>query len=381
MDIDKIPDMNSYFVVTAPGLEEITAHELNSLGIESFLEPGGLLFKGDQGMLYRANLHLRTASRILARLGNFFYAPTFPDLQIHSTHLPWERFLTPGQPVSLRVTCHKSKLSHSDAVARTVSKAISERLGQAPSLHKPDDESEDPPQLVVIRLAEDKCTISMDSSGTLLHKRGYRKAVAKAPLRETLAAGILIASSWDMFSPLMDPFCGSGTIPIEAAQMALGIPPGNRRRFAFMNWPGYDDHLWKSILASAPKATRTIPAILGSDRDAGAIKMSYENAERAGVADKIKFTCQAVSAISPPQEPGWVVTNPPYGLRVSEGRDLRDLYAQFGHVLHGKCSGWKLAVLCNDPILLGQMKMKLDTSLGLVNGGVRVRLAKGTVGF
>jgi len=372
-------NLDSYFAVTAPGLEDFTAQELHSLAVEPVIEPGGVLFKGDLGTLYRANLHLRTASRVLARLGNFFFATTFPELQKRASRLPWERVLTPGQPVSLRVSCHRSKLYHSDAVGRTVATALAERLGQPCPVIRAEEESDQPPQLIVVRLADDRCTISVDSSGVLLHKRGYRQAVAKAPLRETLAAGLLMASGWDKTSPLLDPFCGSGTIPIEAALMALGIPPGNNRRFAFMEWPGYDEKLWKAISTSQQMAAGNVPAIHGSDRDAGAIKMSHENAERAGVSEFIDFQCQAISSITPPRGPGWVVTNPPYGLRVSEGKDLRNLYAQFGHVLREKCPGWNIAVLCSDPALLGQMQVKLDTSLGLVNGGVRVRVGRGRV--
>ena len=381
--------MDSFFAVTAPGLEPFTAQELRRLfpDLEPVTVPGGVLFKGDLTALYRANLHLRTASRILARLGNFFYATTFPELQQRLARLPWERFLTPRQPVSIHVTCHKSKLYHSDAVERTVSAALEQRLGGASPLLKAGQDSPQPPQLVLVRLAEDKCTVSVDSSGTLLHKRGYRQAVAKAPLRETLAAALLMASGWDLASPLLDPFCGSGTIPIEAALMALGIPPGIDRRFAFMDWPGYDESLWQTIHGpssrTCPERSRGVhgqsPVILASDRDAGAIKMAQANAERAGISDTIEFKCQAVSSIMPPPGPGWVVTNPPYGLRLSEGKDLRNLYAQFGNVLRQKCPGWNLSVLCSDPALLGQMQFKLDTSLALVNGGIRVRLGRGKV--
>ncbi len=406
-------NLDTYFAVTAPGLEPFTAQELRRLfpdrdpaapdSASSPLHPfepaqgkpssfishpssfifhplsGGVEFRGGLPALYRANLHLRTASRILARLGNFFYATTFEELQKRASRLPWERFLTPGQPVSIRVTCHKSKLYHSDAVARTVSAALAERLGQPSPIAKLDEETNQPPQLVIVRLAEDKCTVSVDSSGTILHKRGYRLAVAKAPLRETLAAALLMASGWDKVSPLLDPFCGSGTIPIEAALMALGIPPGIHRLFAFMDWPGYDEKLWQNIVSRRQKAESSPPPILASDRDAGAIKMSQANAERAGVSDYIEFTCQAVSAVTPPVQKGWVVTNPPYGLRVSEGKDLRNLYAQFGNVLREKCPGWNLSVLCSDRALLGQMQVRMDTSLALVNGGVRVMVGKGRV--
>ncbi len=371
--------MDSYFAVTAPGLEPFTAQELRGLEFAPAIEPGGVLFKGNLSALYRANLHLRTASRILARLGNFFYATTFPELQERLARLPWERFLTPGQPVSTRVTCHRSKLYHSDAVARTVSTALEQRLGKPSPILKADEDSDHPPQLVVVRLAEDKCTVSVNSSGTLLHKRGYRQAVAKAPLRETLAAALLMASGWDKVSPLLDPFCGSGTIPIEAALMALGIPPGINRRFAFMDWPGFDERLWQETAGIWQKAAGTTSLILASDRDAGAIKMAQANAERAGVTDYIEFKCQAVSYLTPPPEPGWIVTNPPYGLRLSEGKDLRNLYAQFGNILREKCSGWNLSVLCSDRVLLGQMQVQMDTSLSLVNGGIRVRLGRGIV--
>ncbi len=327
--------MDSYFAVTTPGLEPFTAEELRLLSLRSndfsrsiIPEPGGVTFKGALPDLYRANLHLRTATRLLARLGNFFYATTFPELESRASRLPWERFLVPGQPVAIRVTCHKSKLYHSDAVARSVAAGLAVRLGKPSPLVKADDESDPTPQLVVVRLADDRCTVSVDSSGTLLHKRGYRQAVAKAPLRETLAAALLLASGWDRVSPLLDPFCGSGTIPIEAALMAQDLPPGLHRRFAFMDWPGFDAALWQSLLSASPHLRPASP-ILASDRDAGAIQMARANAERAGVADLIEFRCQAVSSITPPAGPGWVVTNPPYGLRVSQGKDLRDLYAQF----------------------------------------------------
>ena len=375
--------MDSYFVVTAPGLEIFTAEELRVLNGDSIQsEPGGILFKGDLSALYRANLQLRTASRVLARLGNFFYASTFPELQKRASRLPWERFLTPGQPVAMHVTCHKSKLYHSDAVARSVSAGLEERLGQVSPLVKVDEQADGhPPQLVIVRLLDDQCTVSVDASGELLHKRGYRQAVAKAPLRETLAAALLMASGWDRSAPLLDPFCGSGTIPIEAALMRLGIPPGLNHRFAFMDWPNYDEQLWLSIRDEIrPPASILQPQILASDRDAGAIKMAQANAERAGVSDAIEFKCQAVSSITPPPGLGWVVTNPPYGMRISEGRDLRNLYAQFGNVLRQHCPGWNITTLCNDLVLLGQIGLKLDTSLGFVNGGIGVRVARGKVG-
>ncbi len=380
------------FAVSAPGLEPFTRQELKEAGLllSSALEnrsihenlkvtdnEGGVPFEGDLKAIYRANLFLRTTSRILVRFAEF-YAAAFSELEKKSSRLPWERYLQPGQPVAIRATCHKSRLYHSDAVARTLVKGIGDRLGSPPSLNKfVEDAEEGAPQLIILRLVHDRCTISIDSSGAGLHRRGYRLATAKAPLRETLAAGLLMASGWDTSSPLLDPFCGSGTIPIEAARLARKIPPGSSRHFAFMQWPGFDRGTWESLLEDAKKQIRPAgPPISASDRDAGAIKMAQENAERAGVADSIKFTCQAVSAIEP-SGCGWVVTNPPYGVRVSSNKDLRNLYAQFGNVLRQKCPGWQVAILCNDLRLLGNTGISLDTSLSLVNGGLRVKVARG----
>ena len=378
--------MTTFFATTAPGLEPITRAELSRLGLidpnaQARLEEGGVTFQGGTSELYKANLHLRTASRVLVRLGDF-YAAGFPELRKKAGRLPWDQYLSPGQPVALNVTCHKSRLYHSGAVAERVAAAIADRLGKASQAIKAGGsiEEETPAQLVIVRLLNDHVSISVDSSGALLHRRGYRLETAKAPLRETLAAAILLASGWDFRSPLLDPFCGSGTIAIEAACMALNQPPGINRSFAFMDWPGYNRRLWDSLRAagSTPPEDR-FPIIQASDRDAGAVQIAQANAERAGVAARIEFARRAVSSIEPPAGPGWVVTNPPYGIRVSPTNDLRNLYAQLGNVLRAKCPGWQAAVLCSDIRLLGQTGLRLDTSLSMVNGGVPVRLGRGTV--
>ena len=362
-------------------------------------EVGGIEFPASLSDLYRANLHLRTASRVLLRLGEF-YAAAFSELRKKASRLPWEQYLSPGQPVVLRVTCHKSKLYHSDAVAERVAGAIADRLGQ-PSPYttkRGDDETVDTTrrvisahaQLSVVRLVHDKCTISVDSSGAPLHQRGYRLATAKAPLRETLAAAMLFASGWDMASPLLDPFCGSGTIAIEAAMIARNIPPGRARRFAFMDWPNFDAALWQSLLenvetrddsprSEAERDRASLPPIIASDRDAGAVEAAKANAARAGVADEIGFSRRAVSAIEPPLFPGWIVTNPPYGVRVSGDKDLRNLYAQFGHVLRAKCRGWRVAMLSGNAQLQRAVGLDFDEGIPLVNGGLKVRLARATV--
>ncbi len=398
------------FAVAAPGLEPLVQGELARLGLvsgeavprlaeaglpveeqrspgnrppdeEGGEETGGVEFDADLAGLYRANLWLRTASRVLLRLGDF-YAAAFSELRKKASRLPWEDYLRPGQPVVVRATCHRSKLYHSAGVAERVAGAIGDRLGQPTPLVKADPAAPAPPQQVLVRLVHDHAVISLDTSGELLHRRGYRQAMAKAPLRETLAAGLLLASGWDGAAPLLDPFCGSGTIPIEAALIARHIPPGKRRRFAFMDWPGYSPAVWQAMLDQAAAQECAAPGpILASDRDAGAMDMARSNAERAGVADSLAFACQAFSAMTPPPGPGWLVTNPPYGVRVSAGRDLRNLYSQLGNVLLRLAPGWQAGILCSSDYLIGHTYLHLKPGLRLVNGGIPVTFYMGRVPY
>ncbi|MDR3575004.1 MAG: class I SAM-dependent RNA methyltransferase [Anaerolineaceae bacterium] len=384
------------FAVTVPGLEPFTQAELAGLGIKSRLpkvhhtegepreEAGGVEFEASLSDLYCANLHLRSANRILVRLGEF-YAAAFSELRTKASRLPWELYLKPGQPVTLRVTCHKSRLYHSDAVAERVAGAISDHLGKSVPIVKPGTAGEHikrdmMPRLVIVRLVHDQCTISLDTSGELLHRRGYRLETAKAPLRETLAAGLLLGAGWDAVSPIIDPFCGSGTIPIEAALMARRIAPGKNRHFAFMDWPGFDSKLWQTIYAQALANEQPGAGVIqASDRDAGAIRIAQANAERANVLADIQFSCRTFSAIEAPPGIGWIVTNPPYGVRVSPSHDLRDLYTHLGDVLRSLCPGWHAGVLCASDYLAGHTHLPFDQALPLVNGGIPVKFFMGKV--
>ncbi len=373
--------MENFFAVCSPGLEPFVAQELRTLSLVSGdacgsrSEPGGIEFQGIFHDLYRANLLLRTASRVLVRLGRF-YAAGFPELRRKASRLLWENYLVPNRKVAFRVTCQRSRLYHEAAVAERMAAAIGDRLGVAPPVHKyQGDSGTDLPQLIVVRLFGNLCTISVDSSGALLHRRGYRLATAKAPIRETLAAAMVMASGWDKTSPLLDPFCGSGTIPIEAALMAGRIPPGFLRRFAFMDWPHSDSKDWEKLLADAAQGiVSDTPKIMGSDRDAGAIRSAQENAERAGLAGRIEFSRRAISAIDPPPGPGWIVTNPPYGVRVSQTTDLRNLYAQFGKVMRSKCPGWRVTLISDRVQLIHHTGLGFDQGIPTMNGGLKVRL-------
>jgi putative N6-adenine-specific DNA methylase len=317
--------------------------------------------------------------------------------------------------VRFRVTCRKSRLYHSDAVAERLAAALARRVGgTAGSVdvvsHDGGDDDEaaeeeereldggdaggggvggvEGAQLFTARIVHDRCVVSADSSGALLHLRGYRQAVAKAPLRETLAAAILLGAGWDGTTPLVDPMCGSGTIAIEGAMIARRLAPGRARDFAFMRWPGFDADAWRGALERAEStALASSPApIRASDRDAGAIEAARANAARAGVSADVELATQALSHAEPPPPPppegaahGWptglVAVNPPYGVRVGERDRLRNLYAQLGKLLSARFAGWRLALLSADRTLDAQVGLALEEVLHTTNGGIPVRLS------
>jgi putative N6-adenine-specific DNA methylase len=379
------PNQHEAFAVTAPGLEPLCAAELRALHIRGTVEEGGVAFQGTIEPVARANLWLRTASRVLVRVAEF-RATAFFELELHAKRIAWDRFLPAGSTVELRVTCRKSKLYHSDAVAQRFADAITRRIPNvrvAKSGTTSEDETEADAadrQLFVVRFLHDVCTVSADSSGSLLHLRGYRQQVAKAPLRETLAAAILLGSGWAGDVPLADPMCGSGTIPIEAARLARCMAPGRDRGFAFLRWPELDQKKWQRLLDDARSSELPVcpVEIVGADRDAGAIFAAKANAERAGVAADIEFQLQPISALPPAEPPGLIATNPPYGVRIGESGPLRNLYAQLGNLARKQRAGWSVALLSADRQLEQQTRLAFEEKLRTRNGGIPVRLVMAT---
>ncbi len=387
-------DLLPLFAVTAPGLETLVAAELQAMGITAAAEAGGVTWQGTRALLYAANLRLRTASRILVRVGSF-RARTFFELERHARKLPWERFVAAGRGVRLRVTARKSKLYHEGAIAERLLEAIARSagplgevaVGKGSGGEEGEEVEEVEAQLFVVRFLHDRCTVSVDASGALLHQRGYRQALGKAPLRETLAVAMLLGSGWDGKSPLLDPLCGSGTIAIEGALLARRIAPGlaggsgEARRYAFQAWPDFDPAEWAEVVERA--AAEVLPAanipIVASDRDAGAIEAARGNAERAGVLTDLELLVRPLSALEPPPGRGWLVTNPPYGVRVGEREGLRNLYAALGRVARSRLPGWTMAVLFADRRIEGQLRMHLAEVLRTRNGGIPVRLLVGRV--
>jgi len=357
------------FAVTAPGLEGVCAQELVSLAVAG-VRPvhGGVEFSGGLRELYLANLWLRTASRVVARFGGF-RCKDFPELFRRSSRLPWGRFLRPETRAVVRAASHRSRLQHTGRIAETVSESIDRALGRpAPPVDAPE-------QLILVRFEDDACLISVDSSGQLLHRRGYRQETAHAPLRETLAAGILILLGWDGALPLLDPMCGSGTFPIEAALLAGSRPPGGRRKFAFMSWPRYRPGLWQALLSEAARGERRVPvAVRGRDHDPVALEAASRNAERAGVQAETDFQLGEMELARPCGEAGLLVCNPPYGQRLGHPEDLLPLFQGLGKACRSSFKGWRVAFLSPDDCFAKATGLSLRPHAVLNNGGIPVTL-------
>jgi putative N6-adenine-specific DNA methylase len=275
--------------------------------------------------------------------------------------VPWDRFARSGTTPTVRVSSTASHLYHTDAVAERVEVAAGTGPGAGP--------------LVVVRVVHDRVMVSVDSSGAPLHQRGWHLERGQAPLRETLGAAAVLASGWEPGAPLVDPFCGSGTIAVEAALMAAGRAPGEGRRFGFEDWPSFAPGTWAAVRAGpAPGPAGDGAPVSGSDRDHAAVAAAEANAARAGVSEHVRFSTAAVAKAQPVGNgPGWVVTNPPYGKR-APAEDLRRLYAQLGDVARERFDGWTVAVLVADDHAARAARLPFTCRLRTVNGGIPVRL-------
>lgn len=298
----------SLFVACKPGLEPILAQELVALGVtEPSPVSGGVELVADGAMVMRINLRSGVATHVLVRIGEV-EARHFSALVKRVRKLPWTDLLAPRTRTTVRATCRRSKLYHSGAVAQRIEEAVTEALGG------PGD-PEGPQVELVARMDRDRCTISLDTSGEALHRRGWRLQTAKAPLREDLAHALLLASGWDRQSPLVDPLCGSGTIAIEAVALARGLAPGRLRSFAFEHTRLMDRPSWTTVQNES--LARPLPApIVARDRNPGAVEATRGNASRAGVASDLQIEQADLEHAALPSG-ATVVTNPPYGQRIA----------------------------------------------------------------
>jgi putative N6-adenine-specific DNA methylase len=360
------------FAVCAPGLEPVLEAELAGLGLRARSLPGGAELQGSARDLERLNLWLRTASRVLVRLGQV-KATSFAELVRKARALPFETVARRAEPVAFRVTCHKSRLYHSGAVAQRLHEALEERLGGSVPEAAADEEGDAPPQLLLARFDHDVCTVSADSSGGLLHRRGYRLSQSQAPLRETLAAAVLLAAGYTGAEPLLDPLCGAGTIPIEAALIARRRAPGLTRDFAFQRWAGHDARSFEALRGQArgQELRQSPAAIAGSDADAAAIAAARENAQRAGITGDLRLDHAPLREARPTTPgPGLIATNPPYGVRVRG--DLPRLYGELGDL--ARRSGYRVAALTADRRAAQRSGLAWKPLLRTQNGGLKVEL-------
>jgi len=359
----------NFYIIVSPGLEMVCAEELSDLGIPPLeITTGGVGFAGSLRDLYLANLWLRTASRVLVRFAEF-RCRDFPDLYQRARRLPWGRFIRPESPVSFRVTCHTSRINHTTRIAETLLSAVNQSLGRTTN---PVAETV---QLVLVRIVDDQVILSIDSSGELLHRRGYRRSKTAAPLRETLAAGVLMLLKWQATAPLADPMCGSGSFLIEGALLARRQAPGLNRRFAFMDWPGYRQGLWDLLCEEArrgviePEAT-----IRGADECPEAVAAAQENCRRSGTAGQVFVDLLPLSKQPVHSGPGLVVCNPPYGKRLALGKNPGSCYAELGKQLLRAYPGWTLAMLCPEHDLANETGLPFRQIARLDNGGLQVGL-------
>lgn len=373
-------------VTCAPGLEKLLAVEVGALlerlalhGCTVTVAPDGVRVEvaqaDQQAAIGALNLGLGLATSVRVELGSFS-ASQFPQLVRKLKQLDWKPFIPTGIPVDVRVRSLRSRLYHTKAIADRTRRAIAEALGVA-SVDALEPDSSESHARVHVDGSENQFSVSVDTSGEPLYRRGYRLATGKAPLRADLARALVVASGWAGDVPLGDPFCGAGTVMIEAALVASGRLPGAGRAFAFEGAPCFDAKRFAAVRERlGATATRAeLPRLVGSDRDAGVIESARDNAERAGVAKLITFEVAAVSDaplfVDGSLGARTVVTNPPYGLRVGDTRTLQNLYQRVGTLVRALPAGSRAALL-TPPARVRDLGLTLERAFESNHGGQHV---------
>ena len=351
------------------GLEAVLKREIYDLGYEiTQVEDGRVTFEGDAEAICRANVFLRTAERVLLLVGRF-RATTFDELFEGVKALPWEEYLPKDAKFWVKkASSIKSKLFSSSDIQSIVKKAVVERLKREYEVEWfPEDGAAYP---IRVFLLKDEVMVTLDTSGESLHKRGYRTMTSKAPLTETLAAALLMLTPWKADRIVVDPFCGSGPFPIEAAMMAANIAPGMHREFIAEQWTNLIDRkLWYETVEEAEEMVDTSVSvdIQGYDIDGEVVKAARENAKRAGVADMIHFQERQVSELRHPKKYGFIVTNPPYGERLEDKKDLPELYTQIGEA-YRNLDSWSMYMITSYEDTEKYIGRKADKNRKIYNG-------------
>ncbi|NEP39719.1 MAG: RNA methyltransferase [Okeania sp. SIO2G4] len=370
--------MNQYYAKVAKGLEAIAAQELKSLGAKNVSpEFTGVSFTGDKTLLYRVNLWSRTIFRVL-----------FPIAEVRCVNrevlykevkkISWQRYLSPKNTLAVSCTGTNEKLKHTHYTALQIKDAITEQQIEK-FRYRSNIDTKNPDILINAHIQNNSCILSLDSSGSSLHQRGYRLAMGFAPLKETLAAAILEMAEYSPDIPFLDPLCGSGTLPLEASLKALNIAPGLlRNKFSLMNWRDFDKSLWQDLLTEAKNSqlTELKSIIVGSDRNPEVLFQARTNAERCGVANKIKFIKTDLSKLKPPADRGIIICNPPYGERLGEVEELGELYKMLGDIFKQRFTGWTAFILTGNKQLSKQVGLRTSRRIPVYNGAIPCTLLK-----
>jgi putative N6-adenine-specific DNA methylase len=368
-----------YFATCGRGIEPVLADELRALGARDVATGrGGVQFAGDKALLYQANLWLRTAIRVLRPILEAHVSS--PDELYEAVRgIDWSQYLTPDHTLAVDCNVRDSHITHSKYAALRTKDAICdqflERGGRRPSV-----DVAEPMVGLNLHIYRDQAVLSLESSGESLHKRGYRPIQTRAPLNEALAAALVMLTGWRGETPFVDPLCGSGTLPIEAAWIALRRPPGlTRRRFGFQGWMDFEVGLWTALRDEARRGVRKeLPApIVGSDARRDAIHFAVSNARAAGIGHLLPFEVRDVRDLRPPAgPPGVLLCNPPYGERIGEEKELQGLYRTLGEVFRERCGGWTAYVFTGNARLARRIGLRPSAEVPLFNGKIPCRLLR-----
>jgi putative N6-adenine-specific DNA methylase len=365
----------NFFAPCPRGLEPALVFELEELGASSVLRrDGGVQFQGDWQTCYRANLESRIASRILWQVANDSYA-TEADVYASARALPWTQWFSPALTIRVNVAAIKCPLRSLDFVTLTIKDAVCDTFRETTG-GRPNVDTVQPDMRIHAFLDARRFSLYLDTSGDALFKRGIRKNTVEAPIRENLAAGILHLAGWKPGIPLLDPMCGSGTFLLEAVQVALNIAPGSGRRFAFEKLKNFDAQQWEQLKEKALARQRPLSRlpIFGSDLYGDTLAVARANLADAGFSEAVSLKQANVLEIAAPTPAGFLITNPPYGLRIGEQQQLAEFYPRLGDALKKKFSGWNAYILTADPLLPKLIRLTASRRIPLFNGALECRL-------
>lgn len=365
----------AFFASCPRGLEALLAEELRGLGARKPQSlPGGVAFEGDLRICYRANLESRLATRVLLKVGR---SPYRNERDVHEGALAigWPDWFSEKQSIRVDVKAIRSPLQSLDFATLTIKDAVCDRF-RSDRGQRPDVDTRSPDIRIQAFLDKETASFYLDTSGDALNRRGYRKDAGEAPLKENLAAGIVRLTGWNPGEPFLDPMCGSGTLAIEAAMMALAIPPGHARGFGFERLAGFDRRRWEEARNEA--LARRLPArrlpIFARDRYGDELKKARANLEAAGLADCVELKQADILDTGAPADAGVMVANPPYGARLGEDAELAEFYPKLGHTLKKYYSGWRCHLFSGDTRLPKLIRLSASKRTPLFNGPLECRL-------